>query len=196
MGREACPRVVRFVKIDKAIEVDVENYIAAEQKEIVVDCGFRVDFAAIFSVEHFKKCAGRSERMIFRKIIDSDAERAPVAEILFDDVSEIAYSNHDVLETARAQVFDLISEDRLAADFDHGLRDVASDALNAASLAACHNNCFHTVKLINSLLSFDIGFGPVIDNFRAVVFKSERNVHLICKGGFDRFLFFKRNVEQ
>ena len=59
-----------FMEGNKAVEVDIKNYIAAQKKKVIIKYGCGLNISAGSAVKHLEKSSGSSKRMVFCKIID------------------------------------------------------------------------------------------------------------------------------
>ena len=149
MGKERCPCAVRCVESNKAIEVDVENNVAAEQQEV-----FR-------EVVHLKQRARRPQRLRLFKIRDIHAEFFTVSEIPLNRAAQMPDDEPNIGQSEGFKVFNLILQNRLSANFNHGFGNVAPHRRNARPFAACHYDCLHA--LLRKKMLFDLETERVID---------------------------------
>src|ERR1700683_3097601 len=73
-----------------------------------------------------------------------------IRKVLLDHVALVSKTHDELVDAERRVQFHDVPEDRLRADFQHGLRPAARFLGDARALAAGENDAFHTPRLLRA----------------------------------------------
>src|ERR1700736_5365060 len=126
-------------------EIDARQYVAAAN----------VDGAADFMDGVFD-CAGGSQRLFFKDVVQFDAKTAAVAEICLDRLGQIAARQDHFVDACCAQPLDDPADEGPAEKRRHRLGHRISQRPKASAFTADEYNCLHnsspTLRAITSSL--------------------------------------------
>lgn len=188
VGEERREAAIFLMGLHEAVEVDVERGVRIQQQEGIGQLVFDPVQGA---------CIAEGLHLVV--VLDMRAEglsrgrgyAAAVAEIVHDDLPEMADRDQDVGEALRHEAADLALEDGDAINPDHRFRDIGGNGRDARPLAACHNDRFHDLTFLRCIV-----LGRVVDDARAAVLELERDVEQV----FHRFVHLRlpllRHIEQ
>ena len=119
----------------KAAEINVKNDVSAQKEEVLPQL-----------VLQEKQGSGGAQRLRLRDVFYPYAEGAAVAEVVLHHMAQMPHHKDDVVIALPAQAVDLIFQNRLSQNGDHGLGHLGIDRGNSRALAAGHDYGFHRVS--------------------------------------------------
>ena len=123
----------RLWKAMRSVQVDVGERVAGDDDEGVVAQQVLGELDA----------AGRPGGRLLDRVVDVDAQRRAVAEVVADDARQEGEGDDRLLDAVPLQQLEDVLHARLADDGHHRLRLVAREGTQAGALAACHHDCTH-----------------------------------------------------